>query len=87
MEKENLPGTIIFFGCPAEETLVGKVRMGKAGCFDDVDVAIAWHPVGVNKVSEERQQAMDSKIYRFYGKTAHAAASPEMGRSAWTPPS
>ncbi|MBS5645764.1 MAG: amidohydrolase [Clostridiales bacterium] len=82
MEKENLPGTIIFFGCPAEETLVGKVRMGKAGCFDDVDVAIAWHPVGVNKVSEERQQAMDSKIYRFYGKTAHAAASPEMGRSA-----
>ena len=30
-----------------------------------MDVAIAWHPVGVNKVSEERQQAMDSKIYRF----------------------
>ncbi|MBQ9942081.1 MAG: amidohydrolase [Christensenellaceae bacterium] len=82
MEEEGLPGTVVVFGCPAEEILVGKVVMTDAGCFDDVDVAIAWHPIGDNKVSEEGHQAMDSKIFRFYGTTAHAAANPHMGRSA-----
>ncbi len=82
MTEEHLPGTVIVFGCPAEETLYGKVKMAESGCFDGVDVAIAWHPIGDTKVSEEGHQAIDSKKFRFYGVTAHAAANPEMGRSA-----
>src|SRR5215207_2495418 len=44
MEQAGLKGTIKVFGTPAEETLVGKVYMAKAGVFDGLDAAIDWHP-------------------------------------------
>ncbi|MBR6473329.1 MAG: amidohydrolase, partial [Firmicutes bacterium] len=44
MEAEGIPGTVVYFGCPAEETIQGKALMIKAGCFDGVDVCLAWHP-------------------------------------------
>ena len=40
----ELQGTIRFYGTPAEESVGGKVYMVRAGLFDDVDVALAWHP-------------------------------------------
>jgi len=48
MEAENVPGTIRFYGCPAEETLVGKTFMAKDGVFDDLDAALSWHPGATN---------------------------------------
>ena len=44
MEREELAGTIRLYGTPAEETVVGKVYMAKAGLFDDLDAALEWHP-------------------------------------------
>lgn len=82
METEGLAGTIRVYGCPAEETLYGKVAMLKEGCFDGLDAAITWHPMDGNRVSEEVWLAMDVKRFRFYGKTAHAAGAPHLGRSA-----
>ena len=82
LEAQGLPGTVVLFGCPAEETCQGKVWMAREGWFDGVDLAVSWHPSDKNQVSEESFQALVSRKFRFYGKTAHAAASPEQGRSA-----
>lgn len=82
MEQHNLPGTIRFYGCPAEETLVGKTFMAKAGVFDDLDAALAWHPGDTNTVWAGSSQAMNSFKVNFYGVSSHAAADPHNGRSA-----
>ena len=44
MEQEGLSGTLRFYGCPAEETLEGKVLMSRDHLFDDCDAALSWHP-------------------------------------------
>lgn len=82
MEKDNLSGTIVVFGCPAEELLEGKVFMSKTGCFDELDVALTWHPGIANFAEEGSASAMNSVKFNFYGKSAHAASAPEDGRSA-----
>ncbi|GAB4113202.1 MAG: M20 family metallopeptidase [Roseiflexaceae bacterium] len=82
MEADQLPGTIRFYGCPAEETLVGKTFMAKAGVFDDLDAALAWHPGDVNMASCSSSLAMNSFKVNFYGVASHAAFDPHNGRSA-----
>jgi aminobenzoyl-glutamate utilization protein B len=82
IRRGEVKGTIRCYGCPAEETLVGKVFMVKAGLFDDVDCALTWHPGSVNRVMAEPHTAMNSALFTFHGVSAHAAAMPEMGRSA-----
>ena len=81
MEKENLSGTIRFYGCPNEETGDGKAFMVKAGLFDDVDCALTWHPGNFNTVMAYSFQACLSVKFRFHGKTANAAVDPYNGRS------
>lgn len=78
----QVEGQVRFYGCPAEETLVGKVFMARAGLFHDLDAAITWHPMSVNSVWEANTLAMNSAMFTFQGVTAHAAANPDMGRSA-----
>ena len=34
-----------YYGCPAEEGGAAKAFMVRAGAFEDVDIAITWHPV------------------------------------------
>lgn len=75
-------GTVRYYGCPAEETITGKVYMARAGAFDDLDAALTWHPGNVNTVQCGSSLAVDNLKFRFRGQTAHAAAAPEMGRSA-----
>ena len=82
MQAENLQGTIRVYGCPAEEIVVGKIRMNEQGIFDDLSVAVTWHPFDRNRVSYDIWQAQDIKNYKFYGISAHASKHPEMGRSA-----
>ena len=82
MEAEDLPGTVRVYGCPAEEIVVGKIRMNEAGVFDDLSAAVTWHPFDRNRVSYDIWQAQDIKNYKFYGTAAHASKHPEMGRSA-----
>jgi len=82
MIKENINGTIRFYGCPAEETLSGKVKMAKEKVFDDLDTAISWHPSSLNVVWGCSFLAMNSMKFRFKGIPAHAAAAPQAGRSA-----
>lgn len=82
LRASGLPGTVVLFGCPAEEACYGKYAMAKAGCFDGVDIAVSWHPSDRNQVSEESFQALVSRKFFYHGVSAHAAACPERGRSA-----
>ena len=82
IESGDLDGTVVFLGCPAEETLVGKVFMARAGAFDDLDAALTWHPNDLSHPQLKSSNALDSIQYRFEGESAHAAAAPWAGRSA-----
>ena len=82
MEATGAAGTIRIYGCPAEEIMSGKIVMNDQGVFDDLDVAITWHPFDRNRVSNDIWQAQDIKNYTFHGVSAHASRSPESGRSA-----
>jgi aminobenzoyl-glutamate utilization protein B len=82
MQKQGIKGTIKVFGTPAEETLVGKVFMNRDGVFDGTDVIITWHPGDENRVEYQSLLAFMSIKFQFHGRSAHAAAAPEHGRSA-----
>jgi aminobenzoyl-glutamate utilization protein B len=82
METQQIAGTIRYYGCPAEETLVGKTFMAKAGVFDDLDAALAWHPGDTNTIWASSSLAMNSFRVNFHGVSSHAAADPHNGRSA-----
>lgn len=82
IDRTNTPGTIRYYGCPEEETLVGKVKMVKKGAFEGCDIALSWHPMAVNAAIDEAFLAMNTMKFKFYGISAHAAQSPESGRSA-----
>ncbi|MBI1781633.1 MAG: amidohydrolase [Sphingobacteriales bacterium] len=82
IEAKKISGTIKVYGCPAEEGGSGKVYMVRAGLFDGVDAVIHWHPGNDNGVTMTSALANKSAKFRFYGLSAHAAASPEKGRSA-----
>jgi len=82
MEAKKLTGTVKVFGCPAEEGGSGKVYMVRAGLFNDVDVAVHWHPGDANSITMTSALANTSAKFRFRGLSAHASMSPERGRSA-----
>ncbi|MGI6344745.1 MAG: GNAT family N-acetyltransferase [Bacillota bacterium] len=82
MVKHNLQGTVRYYGCPAEETLVGKVFMVRDGLFDDVDISMTWHPGTDNVLWSASSLAMNSAKFTFHGRSSHAAGDPENGRSA-----
>jgi aminobenzoyl-glutamate utilization protein B len=82
IEAKKLTGTVKVFGCPAEEGGSGKVYMVRAGLFNDVDVAVHWHPGDANSITMTSALANTSAKFRFRGLSAHASMSPERGRSA-----
>lgn len=82
LRERNGLGTVIFFGCPAEEGGSGKTFMARSGCFDNLDIALTWHPANANFVMTGSFQANCQAYFRFKGISSHAAATPHLGRSA-----
>jgi len=82
IEEGKLPGTVVFFGCPAEETLLGKGLMAQKHLFDELDFNISFHPAAVNHVTLGNLTGLNSFKLHFKGRTAHAGSMPERGRSA-----
>ena len=82
MEAGGIQGTLIYFGCPAEEVLTGKVFMARAGAFDGLDICVHWHPGGQNSISTGCDIGLNTFKLHFKGKTAHAGGDPHDGRSA-----
>lgn len=80
--EKKIPGTIRFYGTPAEEGGAGKVFMARAGAFDDCDIILAWHPGDRNGTGLQSSLANITAKFRFYGQAAHAASAPDRGRSA-----
>ncbi|MBI5819818.1 MAG: amidohydrolase [Verrucomicrobia bacterium] len=83
MEKHSLTGTIKLFGSPAEEILVSRPYMVRAGLFKGVDAVINNHSgSGFQTAYGVSGTAMISVTFRFQGKTAHSGSAPWNGRSA-----
>ena len=82
LERSGAEGVIRVYGTPAEEGGSGKAYMVRDGLFDDVDVALHWHPGGANTAAAESSLAVRSAKFRFSGVAAHAAFAAHVGRSA-----
>jgi len=78
----QLSGTVVYFGTPAEETGSAKTFLARDGFFDGLDAILTWHPWDYNGVWPGGSLANVKMIFRFKGQSAHAAGSPELGRSA-----
>jgi aminobenzoyl-glutamate utilization protein B len=74
--------TIKLFGCPAEESGSGKAFMARGGAFGGTDAMFTWHPWTETRVWGSSSLANYQVCFHFKGISAHAAASPELGRSA-----
>jgi aminobenzoyl-glutamate utilization protein B len=83
IEKHELTGTIKLFGSPAEEILVSRPFMVRAGLFEGVDAVINNHTSsGFSTDYGVAGSAMYSVVFSFQGKTAHSGSTPWSGRSA-----
>ena len=82
MARHRIAGTLKVFGCPAEETVEGKVFMARAGVFDGLSGCLQWHPGDETNVSLESSNALNQFEVEFFGRTAHSAGDPWNGRSA-----
>ncbi|WP_459502604.1 M20 family metallopeptidase [Bacillus sp. C1] len=81
---EEVGGEIVVFGTPAEEggpNGSAKASYVKAGLFHNIDAALMIHPSGKTATTSP-SLAVDPLDFHFYGKSAHAAASPEKGINA-----
>ncbi len=81
LEAKKKPGRVVYWGCPAEEALAGKVYMARDGAFRGLDACLGWHPGGNTRVNAAGGSALDSIVFEFYGQTAHGAHA-HGGRSA-----
>ncbi|SDR05020.1 M20 family metallopeptidase [Virgibacillus salinus] len=77
----QIGGSIVVLGTPAEETNGAKVPMSEEGTFADIDAAMILHPADQSYESGE-SLAMDAIQFDYSGKSSHAAASPEKGINA-----
>jgi len=68
-------------GTPAEEGGGGKIKMLDAGVFQGLDFALMAHP-GPQDFLYARPFAVAHLEVRYGGRSAHAAAYPELGRNA-----
>ncbi len=82
VQRGELPGTIRYYGTPAEEGGAAKVFMVRAGLFNDCDAVLHWHPGDRNTAGDPTNLSRFAAKFRFHGTAAHAAGSPEQGRSA-----
>src|SRR6202040_1320853 len=56
--------------------------MLSVGAFEDVDIAITWHPSAFCEVADAVSLANTRIDFSFTGRASHAAAAPHLGRSA-----
>lgn len=78
---DEIGGTVIVFGTPAEETSGAKVTYVENNEFDGVDIAMMAHPAS-EYTKSGTSLALEPIQFEFFGKTAHAASAPEKGINA-----
>jgi len=78
---DELDADIHIMGTPIEETYGAKCTMVNDGVFDDYDMAMMVHMYNRN-LTKTKLLAKDSYLYKFHGKSAHAASAPWEGDNA-----
>jgi len=78
---DELGGSVHVIGTPGEEGGGGKVFMAERGAFKNLDVAMITHPE-IADFATTKALACQTLDIEFFGKSAHAAASPELGINA-----
>lgn len=79
--QDELNTDIHILGTPTEEIDGAKCKMVAKGIFANYDMAMMVHLYDENLLTP-KVQAMDSYLYHFYGKSAHASAMPWEGNNA-----
>ena len=82
MTETGTEGIIRYYGCPAEEGGAAKTFMVREKVFEDVDIAITWHPGSLTGVVRGSSLANCRVDFMFEGRASHAAGAPHLGRSA-----
>ena len=83
LEKNHLPGTLRYYGTPAEEGGAGKVFMIRAGLFRRCRCRARMASRRSQRGSQRRPAGPQrSARFLFHGIAAHAAMAPDRGRSA-----
>ena len=82
LRETGRDGTVIYFGCPAEEGAGSKQFMARAGVFEGVDFVYTWHPATVNEVEAVHSNAIMGANFYFKGISSPAGSTPFLGRSA-----
>jgi amidohydrolase len=77
----RLPGRVLVIGTPAEEGGGGKIRLIRAGIFQEVDAAMMFHPDTRTQVLHWAL-AVTHMHFEFIGRAAHASGDPEKGINA-----
>ena len=78
---EELDLRIVVIGTPAEETFGGKYALADAGVFKGLNAALLIYP-GMDDIASSRALCATGLKVEVTGQAAHAAAHPELGRSA-----
>jgi amidohydrolase len=78
---DRLPGRVQVIGTPAEEGGGGKIRLIRAGIFQEVDAAMMFHPDTRTQVLHWAL-AVTHLHFEFVGRAAHASGDPEKGINA-----
>ncbi|KAH6648328.1 hypothetical protein BKA67DRAFT_523011 [Truncatella angustata] len=84
MSLHHLGGKVVVFGTPAEEGGGGKIKLLEAGAYKDygVDVNLISHPGITGNNAMMRTSAYTMIHVEYFGREAHAAASPWLGINA-----
>lgn len=77
MEQYKIPGTVAICFGPAEEQLMSRPYIVRAGYFKDVDAAVIIH-IGNSSTTSYgiRNYALIGAKFTFHGKTAHGSVNP-----------
>ena len=85
----DFPGEVRLIGTPAEEADGGKITLLEKKIFEDIDISLSSHGSSHETIfwenvpmGEGMSLAEFPIVYEFYGKSSHAAASPEKGLNA-----
>ena len=78
---DDLGVRVTVLGTPAEENIGGKVDLIEAGAFEGASAAMMIHPAPEDTV-DPKALAVTHMSVDFYGKDAHASASPWEGVNA-----
>ena len=81
--KDLFQGKLYVIGTPAEEENGAKIGMADHGIFDDMSLALMMHShAGKESIPNMDVLSLRCYVVEFHGETAHAVASPWLGKSA-----